>query len=148
MNELVVIGYAGRDPEMRYTPAGKAVCDLSLGVDDGKDPETGERRTLWVKVVCWDKTAELAAEYVRKGHRVAVSGRAGVESYTSREGEPRANLTLTANRVEFLTSRAEAESMASGAASARPAQQRPSTAPTAAATARPSDGSDLDDLPF
>jgi single-strand DNA-binding protein len=73
LNKLHLIGYLGRDPAMRYTPAGKAVTNFSLAV--GRVTGGGEQRqeeTEWFRVVAWDKLGEACNEYLRKGSRVYV----------------------------------------------------------------------------
>lgn len=104
MNKATIIGHLGKDPEMRYTPDGKAVTNFSVAVNDGKNAD-GSAKTAWWKVTAWERKAELAAEYLRKGSKVCLEGRPGVDQWTSKEGEPRADLTLTVAYMEFLSSR-------------------------------------------
>ena len=86
MNILILMGNLGRDPEMRYTPQGKAVTNFSIAINRG----SGENRsTLWVKCVAWERTAEFAAEYLRKGMRVIVEGWLDEEEWTEKESNKR-----------------------------------------------------------
>jgi len=94
MNLIVIVGNVGRDPELRHTQTGKAVANFSVA--------TSERNseTQWFNVTVWDKQAELANQYVRKGDRVAVHGR-----MRSREHDGKTYWDLIADRVEFGSKR-------------------------------------------
>ncbi len=76
-NKIIVIGNLGRDPELRYTPQGDAVCDFSIAVNDRKRDKTGEYQdvTTWFKVTLWRKLAENASKYLTRGKSVYVEGR-------------------------------------------------------------------------
>ncbi len=107
---LTIVGNLGRDPEMRYTPSGKAVTNFSVAVNtrwtngDGSDGE----RVTWYKVACWGKLAEVTNEYLAKGRRVLVTAsRIEAEAYIDKEGEPRAALRVTADAVKFLDGKGE-----------------------------------------
>lgn len=109
MQRLSIIGNLGKDPEMHYTPEGKAVCDFRVAVNDGRDRE-GNDRTQWYKVTAWEKNAENAAEYLRKGSKVYIEGKPGLSTWQGQDGSPHADLTLTVGIMEFLTPRpAESE---------------------------------------
>jgi single-strand DNA-binding protein len=139
MLHMTIIGNLGGDPEMRYTPGGSPVCNFNVATKGRrKDKDTGDPITTWVKCTAWGKQAELTSEYLRKGHRVALSGDGGLETFTGRDGGERTVLTCNIAEVEFLTTRAEAEAMSG---SRPPAQGRTSQPP-------PDGDSDLDDLPF
>ena len=97
MNNVSLIGRLGRDPELRHTQSGKAVANLRLAISNGKD-----RDATWLDVVCWDKTAELVANYKRKGDEVAVEGRLQVREYQDREGNNRKAVEVVAFRVHFI----------------------------------------------
>jgi single-strand DNA-binding protein len=107
---LTIVGNLGRDPEMKYTPSGKAVTNFSVAVNtrwtngDGTDGE----RVTWFKVACWGKLAEVTNEYLAKGRRVLVTAsRIEAEAYIDKEGEPRAALKVTADAVKFLDGKGE-----------------------------------------
>lgn len=107
---LTIVGNLGRDPEMRYTPSGKAVTNFSVAVNtrwtngDGTDGE----RVTWYKVACWGKLAEVTNEYLAKGRKVlVVASRIEAEAYIDKEGEPRAALRVTADAVKFLDGKGE-----------------------------------------
>ena len=102
MNVVNIIGRLGRDPELRYTQSGKAVCNLRLAVNDGKD-----REAVWLDVVCWDKTAELVGQYKHKGDEIAVEGRLQVREYEDKDGNKRKATEIVANRVHFIGPKSE-----------------------------------------
>ena len=102
----ILIGNLGQPPEMRYTPNGKPVCNLSLAVNrKWNDGQGGTHEEVtWYRVTAWDKLAELAAEYCFKGQLVMVEGdRIKVTTYTNLEGKPAASIELTANVIRFLS---------------------------------------------
>ena len=105
--KTVVVGHAGRDAEMRYTPAGVPVTDFSVATTRRWTNANGEtqEKTTWFKVTCWRKLAEIAAQYVTKGKLVLVEGDIEASAYTARDGEVRATLELTATTVKFLGGR-------------------------------------------
>jgi single-strand DNA-binding protein len=106
--QTIIIGNVGRDPELRYTAAGVAVCDFSVAVTRrfGRD-ETGDTRekTTWYRVTCWRQRAEIAAQYVHKGMQIMVVGTVEASAYTDRSGQPAASLDLTADNFQMLGGR-------------------------------------------
>jgi single-strand DNA-binding protein len=100
----VIVGNLGNDPEMRYTPNGKAVVNFSVAVSRkyaGKDGQAHEK-TKWFRVTAWDKLAETCNQYLRKGRQVLVAGEVKASAYANQAGEPAASLELTAREVRFL----------------------------------------------
>ena len=100
----VIVGNLGRDPELRYTPNGKAVTNFSVAVSrryTGKDGESHEK-TKWFRITAWDKLAELCNEHLTKGRQVLVEGEIEASAYAAPDGEPKASLELTARNVRFL----------------------------------------------
>jgi single-strand DNA-binding protein len=87
-NKITIVGYLGRDPELRYTPQGTAVCNMSIATTEKRRDASGEteEHTIWFRVTAWGRQAELAAEYLAKGRQVYVEGRLRREEYTDREG--------------------------------------------------------------
>lgn len=114
---VTVIGHLGRDPEMRYTSSGMAVCSFSVATTrkwTGKDGAQQEK-TTWFRVSAWRKLAETCNQYLHKGQLVMVEGEVDASAYTPKDGgEPRASLELTARTVKFL-SRGEAQQEAAPA---------------------------------
>ena len=103
MLKLEVIGNLGQDPEMRYTPDGDSVTTFSLACDVGKE------KVQWVRVSAWRKLGELANEYLAKGSKVFVRGRARISEYTAQDGTGRYSLECTADELVFLSSRPKGE---------------------------------------
>ncbi len=106
----VIVGNVGRDPELRYTPSGQAVCDFSVAVSRRwTDRTSNEQRekTTWFRVTCWNKLAETVNQYVSKGRQVLVTGEVDASAWIDSEGNARATLELTARDVKFLGRREE-----------------------------------------
>lgn len=111
LNKIFIMGRLGRDPEVRYTRAGKPVASFSLAVDrDYTDQATGERPCDWVDVVAWDARARFVQQYFRKGRMAIVEGRLQVRDYTGRDGVKRRAVEVVADNVYFGDSRAAAPS--------------------------------------
>ncbi len=106
----IIIGNVGRDPELRYTQSGVAVCDFSVAVSRRwTDRNTNEPReeTTWFRVSAWRKLAETASQYVYKGMQIMVTGRVSASAYLGQDGQPRATLEITALDMQFLGRRGE-----------------------------------------
>lgn len=113
--QCIIIGNLGRDPEMRYTASGKAVTQFTVAVNN-RYQEDGEwkDKTTWFRVTCWDRLAETANQYLKKGQKVFVSGRVDVSAWSDKQsGEARGQLELTARELKFLSSREESSEPAS-----------------------------------
>ena len=103
-SQITLVGNCGRLPELRYLQNGTAVTDFSLAVDSSytKDGQRVER-TDWYRITCWRRQAETVAQYVKKGGKVMVIGsRVEANAYEGKDGQPRASLDVTADRVVFL----------------------------------------------
>src|SRR5215813_691988 len=113
-NKITIVGYLGRDPELRYTPQGTAVCNLSVATTEKRRNAKGEteEHTIWFRVSAWGRQAEVAAEYLAKGRQVYVEGRLRLEEYTDREGNPRTSAEVNASDIHFLGQRTEAANAA------------------------------------
>jgi single-strand DNA-binding protein len=106
----IIIGNVGRDPELRYTPAGVAVCDFTVAVSRRwNDRTTNEQRekTTWFRVSAWRGLAETANQFVHKGMQIMVAGEIDASAFTGQDGQPRASLDLTARDIQFLGRRGE-----------------------------------------
>lgn len=116
-HQITLAGNLGRDPEMRYTPAGQAVTNFSVAVDDSYTGSDGERvkRTIWVRVSTWGKLAEVTNQYLKKGSKVLVLGRfvhdenGNPRTFTRNDGTPGASFEVNASTVRFLSSRGDTE---------------------------------------
>ncbi|TCL71650.1 single-strand DNA-binding protein [Hydrogenispora ethanolica] len=102
MNHIVLIGRLTRDPELRYTPSGTAVTNFDLAVDRPVPNQQGERETDFIRIIAWQKQAELCANYLKKGRLVAVEGRLQIRSYETQDGQKRRVAEVVANQVQFL----------------------------------------------
>lgn len=101
--QITIIGNLGGDPEMRYTPNGKAVTDFNVAVSHSKPDGRGgwTEDTNWFKVSVWGKFGETIVEKYRKGDRILVSGRFKAREYTARDGRKGTALEITGDSVEF-----------------------------------------------
>jgi single-strand DNA-binding protein len=101
-NKITIVGYLGRDPELRHIPSGNAVCNFSIATTEKRG---NEESTTWFRVTVWGKQGENCNEYLKKGSQVYVEGRLRQEEYTDRDGQKRYNLEVNASDVKFLGSR-------------------------------------------
>ena len=103
-NKITIVGYLGRDPEIRYTPQGTAVCNVSVATTERRKNVAGEYEdhTTWFRVTLWNRQAELANEYLAKGRQVYIEGRLRQEEYTDRDGNKRMSLEVHATEMQFL----------------------------------------------
>lgn len=108
MNKVILVGNLTRDPEMRYTPAGKAVCSFSIATNEGKSSE-GKDLAEFHNIVAWEKTGELVGQYCSKGSKVALEGKLQTRSW-EKDGVKRYSTEIVANRVEFLSPKSQSAS--------------------------------------
>jgi single-strand DNA-binding protein len=97
MNQVILIGNLGKDPELRYTQSQKPVATFSIATSEGKDD------VAWHNIVVWDKAAENAHKFLKKGSKCAVSGSIKYRSYDDKQGQKRFITEIVAHRVEFLS---------------------------------------------
>ena len=102
LNTVVLIGRLTRDPELRYTPQGSAVCNFSLAVDRPFTNQAGERETDFVDIVAWRQLGEQVAQHLRKGRLAAVQGRLQIRSFEGKDGQRRRVAEVVADTVRFL----------------------------------------------
>ena len=101
MNLVIVSGNLTRDPEMRYTPTGKAVTEFSIALNEG----SGEKRTTeYIDCVAWEKQAELVAEYCRKGRKVLVTGSYTTDSWNDKKTNEKRKKVITSRHLEAIWS--------------------------------------------
>jgi single-strand DNA-binding protein len=114
--KLIFVGNLGRDPEMRYTPSGQAVTNFSVAVNRRYTGSDGQRvdETVWFRVSAWGRQAETCNQYLRQGSKVLIEGRltpdassGGPRIWTRNDGTPAASFEVTAQSVQFLSTRAE-----------------------------------------
>ena len=108
MNTATVIGRLGQDAEIRYFESGKVKTTFSLAVNRW-DSKTKEEVTDWFNIEVWDKQAEFAGEYVKKGREVAVDGRISISKWTDQTGEEKERFLIVANDIRLLGSRRDVE---------------------------------------
>ena len=108
MNSVVVVGRAGQDAEIKYFESGKIRTTFSLAVNRW-DSKTSSEVTDWFNIEVWDKQAEFAGEYIKKGRQVVVDGRISISKWTDQAGEERERFLIIANNVRLLGSKRDAE---------------------------------------
>lgn len=162
VNKVILIGNLGRDPEVRYTPSNLAICTISIATTrNSKNRDSGDRmeETEWHRVVFFDRLAEIAGEYLKKGRSVYVEGRLRTRKWQDKDGKDQYTTEVMATEMQMLGSREGMGGGASGdddgggyaprqAPAARPpapAAPRPAAKPAASATGF--DNMD-DDIPF
>jgi single-strand DNA-binding protein len=107
LNKIMLIGNLTRDPELRYTPSGTAVCTFGLATNRSWQPEGGERQeeTEFHRIVSWQKLAELCSQLLFKGRKVYVEGRIQTRSWTSQDGQERSATEVVIDNMIILDSR-------------------------------------------
>ena len=156
VNKVILVGNCGRDPEVRYAPSGAAICNVSVATSSRrKDKTSGEtiEDTQWHRVTFYDRLAEIAGEYLKKGRPVYIEGRLKYGKYTDKDGVERNTVDIVATEMQLLGGR---EGMGGGAdegggapmRSAPPARSAPAArAPAPQKSATGFDDMD-DDIPF
>ena len=157
VNKVILIGNCGRDPEVRYAPSGAAICNVSIATSTRrKDKASGEsiEDTQWHRVTFYDRLAEIAGEYLKKGRPVYVEGRLKYGKYTDKDGIERNTVDIVATEMQLLGGRegggmGGGDDMGGGApARSAPAQRSaPAAKPAPAKSATSFDDMD-DDIPF
>ena len=108
INKVILVGNLGADPETRYTPSNTAVTNLRLATSESwRDRNSGEtqERTEWHRVVMFNRLAEIAAEYLRKGSKVYVEGKLQTRKWQDQNGQDRWSTEIVANEMQMLDSR-------------------------------------------
>ena len=127
-NKVILLGNLTRDPEVRYTPKGSAVCDLGLAVNRQYTLDSGEKReeVTYVDVVLWARLAEIAGEYLKKGRPVFIEGRLQLDTWDDKQsGQKRSKLRVIGETMQLLGSRPPGTGAASES-SEQDRQSRPS----------------------
>jgi single-strand DNA-binding protein len=141
LNKVLLLGNVTRDPEVRYTPKGSAVCDLGVAVNRTYTTDSGEKReeVTFVDVTLWGRTAEVASEYLKKGRPVFIEGRLQMDTWDDKQtGQKRTRLRVVAENMQLLGGRP------SGGADATAESRQASAPPKKSAAAEP----DEDEIPF
>lgn len=171
INKVILIGNLGRDPEVRYTPSGAAVCNVSVATTrNWKDKSSGDKveETEWHRVVFYDRLAEIAGEYLKKGRPVYVEGRLKTRKWQDKDGKDNYTTEIVAEQMQLLGGREggsgggygggqggnpedysqEAPSAPSRPAARPAAAQRPAPAPAPAQKSSTGFDDMDDDIPF
>jgi len=116
VNKVILIGNLGADPELRYTPAGTAVTTFNIATTDKWKDKDGQpqERTDWHRIVVWDRQAEIAKEYLRKGSSVYIEGRLQTRNYDDKEGVKRYVTEIISQRMQFLGARGAGQASENG----------------------------------
>jgi single-strand DNA-binding protein len=142
LNKVLLLGNDTRDPEVRYTPKGSAVCDLGIAVNRAYTTDSGEKReeVTFVDVTLWGRTAEVASEYLKKGRPVFIEGRLQMDTWDDKQtGQKRSRLRVVAENMQLLGGRP-----GSGTADASGESRQSSVPPKSSAASEP----DEDEIPF
>ncbi|MBL8359406.1 MAG: single-stranded DNA-binding protein [Rubrivivax sp.] len=118
VNKVIVVGNLGRDPEVRYTASGSAICNATIATSrQWKDKTSGERQeeTEWHRVVFYDRLAEIAGEYLKKGRSVYVEGRLKTRKWTDKDNVERYTTEIVATEMQMLGGREGGGGMGGGA---------------------------------
>lgn len=139
VNKAILIGRLGKDPELRYTPSGKAVASFTVATNErwtGQDGQKNES-TTWHNIVAWGKQAEVIKEYMTKGRQIYIEGRIDNRSYDDKDGNKRYVSEVVLQNFQFLGDRGASD----GSAPAEVPADKPADKPA-------SSGESDDDLPF
>jgi single-strand DNA-binding protein len=150
INKVIIVGNLGNDPETRYMPSGSAVTNLTVATNESwKDKATGEQkdRTEWHKVAMFNRLAEIAAEYLRKGSQVYIEGKLRTRKWQDKNGQDRWTTEIIADEMQMLGGRGGAGGGAGGGGGSAPMSSgQDSSPPSAPPQAGPDDFDD--DIPF
>ncbi len=156
VNKVMLLGNLTRDPEVRYTPKGTAVCDMGMAINRVRTGDTGERieETTYVDVTLWGRQAELAQQYLAKGRQVFIEGRLQFEQWEDKQsGQKRSRLRVVSENMQFVGGNGGGG--AKGPVSARPESDPQKSPPPqqqpvqgGAAAAPDAFDNDEDDIPF
>ena len=157
VNKVTLIGNLGRDPETRYTADGSAITNFSIATTERwKDKASGEMKeaTEWHRITCFNRLAEIAGEYLKKGSPVYVEGSLTTRKWTDKDGVERYTTEIKAQSMQFLGQRPDAQDDAEEEEAPPPARARaaakPAAAKPAARASKPASNiADMDDdIPF
>jgi single-strand DNA-binding protein len=156
VNKVILVGNCGRDPEIRYLPSGQAVANVSVATSSKrKDKNTGEtiEDTQWHRVTFYDRLAEIAGEYVKKGRPIYVEGRLKYGKYTDQAGVEKNTVDIVATELQLLGGREGMGGPSDGGEEGGSPAVRRTAAPAARAAAAPArqapaprSGSGFDDM--
>jgi single-strand DNA-binding protein len=145
-NKIIIVGNLGRDPELRYTPQGTAVCSFSVATSEKKRDKGGDMQdvTTWFRVTLWGKQAETASKYLTKGKPVYLEGRLRIEEWTDRDGNNRQSLEVNATDMQFIGTGGRSDEYGGDSSSDNEYDTRSSSSTAEMNQTAPND----DDIPF
>ena len=150
INKVILVGNLGRDPEIRYTPSNSAITNISIATTDRyKDKATGEQKeiTEWHRVVFFNRLAEIAGEYLKKGSSVYVEGRLQTRKWTDQSGVEKYTTEIIADQLQMLGG-GRGESGEQDSEQQQPRQQQPRQRQPRQLQQRPVADDLEDDIPF
>jgi len=152
INKVILVGNLGKDPEVRYSPNGGAVTNITVATSESwKDKNTGEKqeKTEWHRVVFFGKLAEIAGEYLKKGSQVYLEGRLQTRKWQDKEGKDRYTTEIVAGEMQMLGSREGRGGPPSDFDQSADEGRSGSRAPATAGAGKSSGPADFDDdIPF
>ncbi len=149
-NKVILLGNLTRDPEVRYTPKGSAVCDLGIAINRQYTLDSGEKReeVTYVDVVLWSRLAEIAGEYLKKGRPIFIEGRLQLDTWDDKQsGQKRSKLRVIGETMQLLGGRppgAGGGTAEAGEGGRESRSSKPAPPPKTGAAAEPDD----DEIPF
>lgn len=144
VNKVIVLGNLGKDPEVRYTQSGDAVCNFSVATSERWKDKSGEQqeRTEWHRIVMFGRIAEVAGEYLKKGSQVYLEGKLQTRKWVNKEGLDQYTTEVIADRMQLIGAKREDD----GGGEKRD-QRAPAKSPGGESKRKP--GADFDDdIPF
>lgn len=151
INKVILVGNLGGDPETRYLPSGGAVTNITVATSETwKDKQTGQpqERTEWHRVVFFNRLAEIAGEYLKKGSKVYVEGSLQARKWQDKEGVERYTTEIKAMEMQMLDSRNSGDAPQQGYAAPQQRQQPQQSAPAAGSGPAPAFDDFDDTIPF
>ena len=142
VNKMILLGNVGKDPEIRYSASGVAVCNLTVATSrTWKNKDSGDKmeETEWHRVTLYDRLAEIAGEYVKKGKPVFIEGRLKTRKWQDKDGIDRYTTEVIAESLQLLGSKGEGQAPA-------PRQAAPRTAPAPRSTPAQATGTGFDEM--
>lgn len=146
-NKIIIVGYLGRDPELRYSTQGTPICDFSVATTERRKDKAGDMQevTTWFRVSLFGRQAEVASQYLTKGRQVYVEGQLSQRDWTDKEGNARTSLEVRGTDIQFLSPASDSEqpqaAAAKAAASATDSKKQQNARPKPARTQE-------DEIPF
>ena len=147
-NKIMIVGYLGRDPELRYTTQGTPVCDFSVATTERRKDKSGEAQevTTWFRISLFGRQAEIASQYLSKGRQVYVEGQLSQREWTDKDGAARTSLEVRGTDIQFLSPASESDQPQAPAAKATAATAGEAKRPQASRTK--SSRVEEDEIPF